>query len=150
MHVSAQALKNKKNPPRKKFLIFQEMKLSSSDIKKILIFSYISWKRNPEKIPYISGNRNPKKASYISRNEILHFFAQGPKKINKNPPRENFLYFRKRNLKKNYYILSRESCSCIPIFQETKNPKKLFIFQEIELTYTLWKGSPPKFLNFKK
>ena len=38
------------------------MELSSSNIKKILIFSqkkvfsYISGKGNPEKIPYISGN----------------------------------------------------------------------------------------------
>ena len=31
--------KSKKKPPRKKFLIFQEMELSSSNIKKILIFS---------------------------------------------------------------------------------------------------------------
>ena len=30
--------KNKKNPPRKKFLIFQEMELSSANIEKILIF----------------------------------------------------------------------------------------------------------------
>ena len=31
--------KNKKNPPRKNFLIFQEMELSDSKIKKYLIFS---------------------------------------------------------------------------------------------------------------
>ena len=31
--------KIKKNPPRKKFLIFQEMELSNSKIKKFLIFS---------------------------------------------------------------------------------------------------------------
>ena len=31
--------KKQKNPSRKKFLIFPEMKLSSSNIKKILIFS---------------------------------------------------------------------------------------------------------------
>ena len=31
--------KNKKNPPLKKFLIFQEMELCSSNIKKNLIFS---------------------------------------------------------------------------------------------------------------
>ena len=33
-HFSAQAQKNKKNPPRKKFLIFQEMELLRSNIKK--------------------------------------------------------------------------------------------------------------------
>ena len=37
-HFPAQAQKNKKNYPRKKFLIFQEMELSSFNIKKILIF----------------------------------------------------------------------------------------------------------------
>ena len=56
------------------------MELSSSDIKKFLIFSYISLNRNPEKIPYISGNKNPKKPSYISRNKTQHFFAQVQKK----------------------------------------------------------------------
>ena len=39
LHFSAQAQKNRKNPPRKKFLIFLEMELSNSNIKKILIFS---------------------------------------------------------------------------------------------------------------
>ena len=39
LHFSAQAQKNKKNPPQKKFLIFLEMELSNSNIKKILIFS---------------------------------------------------------------------------------------------------------------
>ena len=48
-------------PPRKKFLMFWEMELSSSCTKEILIFSYISGIRNPPKIFYISGNRNPKK-----------------------------------------------------------------------------------------
>ena len=77
--------KNKKNLPRKKFLIFPEMELSSSNIKKILIFSQkkvflifpkmepctfqpkLEKKKNPpgEK-SYISGNGNPEKNSYIS------------------------------------------------------------------------------------
>ena len=37
------------------------MELSSSSIKKILIFSYISGNGNPKKIIYISGNRNHEK-----------------------------------------------------------------------------------------
>ena len=64
------------------------MELSSSDIKKFLIFSYISLNRNPEKIPYISGNKNPKKA-YISRNKTQHFFTLVRKK--KSTPRKFFI-----------------------------------------------------------
>ena len=41
--------KYKKNPPRKKFLIFQEMELSGSKAKKFLRFSYISENGNSEK-----------------------------------------------------------------------------------------------------
>ena len=45
-HFSVQARKNKKNPPRKKFVTSPEMELSSSDIKKFLIFYYISGNRD--------------------------------------------------------------------------------------------------------
>ena len=38
-HFPRQDQKNNKNPPRKRFLIFSEMELSSSNIKKIRIFS---------------------------------------------------------------------------------------------------------------
>ena len=73
--------KNKKSPPPGKFLIFQKMELSSSNIKKFLIFSYISGHGNPpQKIPYVSLNRNPKKASYISRNGTWHFLSPDLKK----------------------------------------------------------------------
>ena len=51
-------LEKHKNPPRKKFLIFCEMELSGSNIKKILIFRETG---TPKKTPYISGIRNPKK-----------------------------------------------------------------------------------------
>ena len=37
-HFYDQARKIKQNPPRKKFLIFQEMELSSSNIKNTIIF----------------------------------------------------------------------------------------------------------------
>ena len=46
--------KNKKIEPRKKSLIFQEIELSSSNIKKFLISSYILRNGNPLKSLYIS------------------------------------------------------------------------------------------------
>ena len=49
-------------PETKKFLIFQEMELSSSNTKKFQEMV------TPQKIPYISGNGNPKKASYVLGN----------------------------------------------------------------------------------
>ena len=63
----------------KKFLIFEEMELPGSNIKKFFIFSqkkaflifremtlsYILGNRKHDKIPYISGNRKPKKTFYI-------------------------------------------------------------------------------------
>ena len=68
--------KNKKNPPRKKFLIFHEMELSSSNIKKILIFFYICF----------------------SRDETLHFPVQAQKIKNKKSPQGNSLYSWKMEL----------------------------------------------------
>ena len=65
-----------KNPLLKKsfhFLIFLQMELSSSNIKKTsYIFSkgnfyHISGNRNPEKIPCISGNGNTKKFPIFQR-----------------------------------------------------------------------------------
>ena len=55
-HFLSSSSKNKKNPPLEKLLIFQEMEFSGSNIKKILIFSYISGNRNPKKALHISGN----------------------------------------------------------------------------------------------
>ena len=43
----------------KAFLIFWEMELSSSNIFSIESFSYISGNGNPEKILYISGSNFP-------------------------------------------------------------------------------------------
>ena len=59
------SLKIEKNPPRTKFLIFQEMELSSSNAEKN------QETETPKKIPYSSRSRNPKKASYISGNGTL-------------------------------------------------------------------------------
>ena len=67
VHFLSPSSKNKKSPPRKKFLIFRETELSSSNIKKNLVFSQkkaflISREmETPKKIPYISRNVSPKK-----------------------------------------------------------------------------------------
>ena len=66
--------------------MFWEIELSSSILKKNLIFSYISGNGNPEKIPYISGNGNPKKLLIFQE---MEFFGPSSK-IKKNMPRENF------------------------------------------------------------
>ena len=58
------------------------MELSGSNIKKFLIFL-------ERKLFYISGNVNPKKLLIFQE---VTFQAR---KNKKNPPRENFLYYRK-------------------------------------------------------
>ena len=118
MHFSYQAREIKKmNPPGKKFLIFQEMELSNSNIKKFLIFQ----KAEPQKIPYIFSKKT---FSHISRNKTLHFSDQAQKTniyyiLEDGNSRENFLYFLKkycsfilgnRNPKKNsLYFRKRNS-----------------------------------------
>ena len=91
-HLLSQSLKNqKKNCTPKKFLIFQEIELSSSSSKKFLIFSYIS------------GNRNRQKCFTFEETETLisflyfrsNFWAQ-PQKIKKSASKKS-LYFRKWN-----------------------------------------------------
>ena len=49
MHILSPSSKNKKNPPRKKFLKFREMELPDCTSKKFLMFSYISGNGNHEK-----------------------------------------------------------------------------------------------------
>ena len=71
-HPSPLPLK-KKFRPKKKFLIFREMELSNSKIKKIQ-----ETETPKKKIPYISGNGSPKKTSYISGNGT---FQYTPKKF---------------------------------------------------------------------
>ena len=80
-HSQSKPKKILKNPLPKKLLIFPEMELSSSNIKKI-IFS--------------------QKKSYISENGTLHFLAQNRKikkrcTPKKTKPSKKFLYFRKHN-----------------------------------------------------
>ena len=98
--------KIKKNPPRKKFLIFQEMELLSSNIKKI------QETETPKKNPYISGNVNPNKVSYISGNGT---FQSTPQKIS--------YISGKGNPEKNLYISGNG------------NPEKILILPETELPY---------------
>ena len=100
------------------------MELSSSNIKKFLIFSYISGNGTPppKKIPYISGSGNPKKASYISGNENLHCSAQARK----------FLIIQETETPKKTSLFSHKKASFI--FRETETPTKLLIFQETELS----------------
>ena len=88
------------------------MELPSSDIKKFLIFSYIPGNRpfqpklEKSSLHFLIWNFLAlifksflyfliRKLSYISGSGTLHFSAQA-RKNKKNPPRENFLYFRKR------------------------------------------------------
>ena len=64
------------NPPRKKLLIFWEMEVSCSNIKKFLIFFYISGNVNPppppkKKVLYFLKNRNTKKLLILREMELL-------------------------------------------------------------------------------
>ena len=53
------------------FLIFQKIELSGSNIKKILIFSYILGNRNPEKISSYFRKRKRQKISHILGDETF-------------------------------------------------------------------------------
>ena len=85
-------LEKQKNPPEKKPLLFHEMELSSSNIKKILIFQETETPRKdpPEKTSYTSGNENPEKASYNFSKESFSYISEN------GNPEKNCLYFRKR------------------------------------------------------
>ena len=97
MHSSVQARKNKKNLPRKKFLIFQEKEPLCSNIKKILetdppqkkkkkkkkilIFQETEILKNSYIFPkesssFISGNLNPEKIPYVSEKELSHMLGK--------------------------------------------------------------------------
>ena len=69
------SLKNEKNPPRQKLLIFQEMELSDSKIKKIFLKRKL----------FLCFQINPALFSPSLKNK-------------KNSPRENCLYSRKMEL----------------------------------------------------
>ena len=78
MHFLSPSSKNKKIPSNEKFLYFQEMELSSSNIKKFLIFfqnkAFLIFREM--QLSYILGNGNPDKISYISRNGTFLYFRK--------------------------------------------------------------------------
>ena len=91
------------------------MKLSSSNNKKILIFSL------KKSFSYIFSRES---FCYISRNGTLHFSAQA-RKIKNNPPGEKFLYFRKRKPRKNFsYFLKRK----LFLYFRKREPGKKFLY----------------------
>ena len=92
---------------------FQEMELSSSNIKKF------QGMETPPKIPYISGKGNPKQSFlYFEKwNFSVH-------------PRKNSYTSGNESPKKSCCILLKESCSNI---LEKGNPENFFVFQETEL-----------------
>ena len=75
MHFLSLSSKNKKIPSNEKFLYFQEMELSSSNIKKFLIFfqnkTFLIFREM--QLSYILGNGNPDK---ISRNGTFLYFRK--------------------------------------------------------------------------
>ena len=89
-HFPAQVPPTPKNPPRKKFLKFLEIELSSSNIKKILIFS--QEKAFPI-FSYISGSGHPQKIFIFQETEPLKSFLY----FRKCSKLKEFLYLRKLN-----------------------------------------------------
>ena len=68
-------------------------------------------------------------------------------KNEKNPPRENFLSFRKPKARKNFsYFLKRK----LFLYFGKLKPRKNFIFQETEFSYISGKGNPKKLLIFQE
>ena len=125
--------KNKKIEPRKKFLIFQEIELSSSNIKKFLISSYILRNGNPLKSLYISWNENPKKPLIFRK---IEFFSTSSKN-KKASLWKKFLRFWDMKLSgsnnKNVLVFSEKKAFLIfPIPSPSPHPPKVFIFQETE------------------
>ena len=108
-HFSTQAPKNIKNPPRKKFLIFSEIELSSSNMQ--LSSSYIFLKES----------------SYISRNETLYFSAQARKKEKKRKKKttlRKFLVLQEMETPQKFRILFK---SKLFLYFEKRS---FFMFQE--------------------
>ena len=81
----------KQNPPRKKFLLFLEMKLSSSNIKKFSQKIDFLKKIHTEKFSYISGNGNAEKVLRFSQKKADPMFKETFSILGKG----TFLYSRK-------------------------------------------------------
>ena len=126
LHLPHHPLPPKKKSPLKKFLIFQKMERSRSNIKDILIFS--------ENILIFPENVfAPKHFLYFLKRKLLLCFRKWTPALfslssrNKaSLPIENVLYFSKRKYRKKTSYIS------FLILQETETPKKLFVFQETE------------------
>ena len=139
MELPGASPKNKKNPSRKKFFVFQAMEISESKIKEFLFFflkrklflyfrkwnpaffsSRLKNKKNPPRENFLySGkielsNCRIKKFLIFSRNKAFHYF-------DKRKPRKNFLYFLERNI--------------FLYFRKWKPRRKFLIYKETELFY---------------
>ena len=128
LHYQARARKIKKIHPEKKFLILQEMELSSSNIKKFLYFL----KR--------------KLFSYTCGNRTLHFSAQARNITEIHP--EKISYTSVNENPEKFFIFSPQKAFLI--FRKMETPKKFFIFQETEVSYISENGKRKNFLYFKK
>ena len=102
--------KNKKSLPQEKLLIFREMKLSDSKIKRFLIFTEMElWtfqpklkkkpnsnnkKNTPREFSYSSGNGNPQKLIIFFQKKAVLVFRE-TKNLKDPYISGHFLYFRK-------------------------------------------------------
>ena len=151
-------VKSKKHSPRKKFLIFQETELSSSNIKK----SYISenetlyfFDLNPQSfslkkiIIFFPKKTRFKKIIILSQKKAFLIFPEMEtctfhpklKKYKQIHPMKISYTSGNGNSKKKFCVFSKVSCSYICetqtlkkllIFQETEAPKKRLTFQEVK------------------
>ena len=130
MQLFSRSSKNKKVHPDKKIPYILGNGTFLLDIKKIILFSYISGNKNPKKILYISGNGNPIKLLIFREMELFRLSS----KNEKNPPQENFLHSKKMDLSSSNIkkFLTFSQVKAFLIFQEAKTPQKLLIFQKTE------------------
>ena len=130
--------KKLKNPTQKKFFLFQEMELLSSNFKKVsgyrnlekkslyfrkrkpqkrfLYFKKWTLSVHPEKSSYTSGNGSPKRISYFLSKESC-FYISGNGNLKK------FLTFQETELS---YI-----SETLKNFSRPKSKKKVLIFQKV-------------------
>ena len=129
--------KLKKNPYPQKFLIFREMKLFALILKKILYFL--------KRKLFLYFLKKSFFLHFINKKLFLYFLKWRPalftpnSKNKRNPPRENFLYFRKRKPRKISCVFLKE-CFCYISGNgnpETETLKELLIF--LGITCKAWK-----------
>ena len=140
--------KNKKNPPRKKFLLFLEIELSSSNIKSYILskesicyisgngtlhFSGQTWeiKVHPKKIYCTSGNRSPKKLKFSQKKAVIIF--QETETLKK------LIFQEMWTLKKVYYISGSE--------KELSSLKLKKTFYTSGGTFKAWKSNKKLFFS---